>query len=365
MDYGYKITTHGRAVLAACLDLGRPLKLTRAAVGSGLADKDEDLAKVHALVRYAAEASIADRRHEEDRLFLTVRYSNLDHPDVETFTLSEFMVWAEDPETGRETDFLYATLGDFRQAVPGYSEHFPASVWSYPLVLVVSGELQVLITASPGLATTIDLQEAIDRLKLEIMQNELTLPLSTASGEALLTNGGAPLLAVYHPNQLSAALDAMADLEGRMEAGDAASRAYADSAGRRAIANANAYTAGELLDLTGKISAAKQEAITAAGTYAEEQVAAAKTELTGKINTAKSQAVSAAATDATKKDKVVEKRLIYRIANDFNKHNCAGNAHPGTLAVSGLGPPITQLPVPEDVADILDDYIDILNIDGE
>ena len=91
MDYGYKITTHGRAVLAACLDLGKPLRLTRAAVGSGLADKDEDLAKVHALVRYAAEASIADRRHEEDRLFLTVRYSNVEllsrHSSVLIFCL--------------------------------------------------------------------------------------------------------------------------------------------------------------------------------------------------------------------------------------------------------------------------------------
>ena len=306
MDYGYKITTHGRAVLAACLDLGKPLRLTRAAVGSGLADKDEDLAKVHALVRYAAEASIADRRHEEDRLFLTVRYSNLDHPDVDTFTLSEFMVWAEDPETGRETDFLYATLGDFRQAVPGYSEHFPASVWSYPLVLVVSGELQVLITASPGLATTIALQEAVDRLKLELMTNELTLPLETASGEALLTNGGAPLLAVYHPNQLSAALDAMADLEGRMEAGDAASRAYADSAGRRAITHANAYTAGEVLDLTDRIAAAKAEAITAAGTDAAAKAA-----------TAKAEAVSAAGTAADAK---------------IAAHNTAAASHPTHLA---------------------------------
>lgn len=317
MDYGYKITTHGRAVLAACLDLGRPLKLTRAAVGSGLVDRDEDLAKVHALVRYAAEASIADRRHEEDRLFLTVRYSNLDHPDVDTFTLSEFMVWAEDPETGRETDFLYATLGDFRQQVPGYSEHFPASVWSYPLVLVVSGELQVLITASPGLVTTIDLQEAVDRLKLELMTNELTLPLETASGEALLANGGAPLLAVYRPNQLSAALAAVESLEGRMEAGDAAARAYADTAGRRAAANANAYTAGEVLDLAARIAAAKAEAVGAAGAAAEEKVQAAKTDLTGKIAAAKSEAVSAAGTAADEK---------------IAAHNTAAASHPTHLA---------------------------------
>lgn len=330
MDYGYKITTHGRALLAKCLDLSKPLKLTRAAVGSGLVDQDEDLAKVHALVRYAAEASIADRRHEGDRLFLTVRYSNQDHPDAGAFTLSEFMVWAEDPETGQETDFLYATLGDFRQAVPGYSEHFPASVWSYPLVLVVSGELQVSITASPGLATWEDLLELKAELIRGVMMNELTLPLAAAGGEELLTSSGTPLLAVYHPNQLPAALAAVTALEGRMEAADAAVRAYADSAGRKAAAQANAYTAGKVLDLTGKIIAAKQEAISAAGT------------------------------DAAGKDELVKKKLIYRIANDIYKHINDSSAHPEMLRTSQgyyVGPPDALSPPPEDVTDIFDAYI--------
>ena len=66
MDYGYKITTHGRQLLAACLDIGKPLRLTRAAVGSGLIDGAEDLARTHALIHYVSEASIADRRHEEE-----------------------------------------------------------------------------------------------------------------------------------------------------------------------------------------------------------------------------------------------------------------------------------------------------------
>lgn len=202
MDYGYKITTHGRALLAKCLDLQKPLKLTRAAVGSGRIDGDADLALQHGLVSYAADAAITDRRHEEDRLFLTVQYSNQDHQDAGAFTLSEFMVWAEDPETGQETDYLYATLGDYRQPVPVYSSGFPASVWNFPLVLVVSGELQVNITASPGLVTSIDLQDAIDRLTHAIMTNELTLPLATASGEPLLTASGTPILAVHHPDIL-------------------------------------------------------------------------------------------------------------------------------------------------------------------
>ena len=224
------------------------------------------------------------------------------------------MVWAEDPETGQETDFLYATLGDYRQAVPGHSEQFPESTFSYPLVLVVSSDLQVFITASPGLVTWLDLQEAVDRLKLELMTNELTLPLETADGEALLTASGTPLLAVYHPNQLAAALAAVAALEGRMEAGDAASRAHADTAGRRASAQANSYTAGKVLDLDAKIAGAKAEAVSAAGADAAEKVQSA--------------------TD----------KIVYRLRWDMYQHNNGDDAdtHPSFLRQSGsilLAPP--------------------------
>jgi len=289
LDYGYKLTTHGRRVLAACLDLGAPLRLTRAAVGGGLIDRDEDLAKAHALIHYAAEASIADRRHEEDRLFLTVRYSNQDHPEAETFTLSEFMVWAEDPETGRETDFLYATLGDFRQPVPAYSEAFPASVWSFPLVLVVSSDLQVSITASPGLVTYTDLLDLRTELLRSIMMNELALPLANDAGEALLSDGGTPIQAVYHPDKSAGLLESLAALDGRLSgqitrtASEA--RAYADSVGRTALAGANTYTDGKVLDLerrmntdagsvTGQIAAAKAEAVSEAGKAADAKIAA-------------------------------------------------------------------------------------------
>ena len=281
MDYGYKITTHGRRLLAALLDTGQPLKLTRVAVGSGLIDQDEDLAKVHTLVHYTADATITDRRHEEDRLFLTVRYSNQEHPEVGTFTLSEFMVWAEDPETGQETDFLYATLGDYRQPVPAYSANFPASVWSFPLVLVVSGELEVIVTASPGLVTSEDLQEVIDQLKLEIMTNELTLPLAAANGEEMITNTGTPVEAVYRPNQSANILAAIEAMDGRLTAqiGQAAASctAQTSSAKQSAIAAAQVYTDGRIAALqrqietdsesvAGQIAQAKAEAVSTAET---------------------------------------------------------------------------------------------------
>lgn len=312
MNYGFKPTTHGEALIAACMDLGAPLKITRAAVGSGLAGGA--LANTHALVHYITDASIGERRHEGNQLFLSVQYRNDAHPEIEDFVLSEFIVYAQNPETGQDTDLLYATLGDSRQPVPSFRSGFPASVWTFPIVLTVSGDLRVDITASPGLVTSLDLQEAIDRLKLELMTNTLTLPLSAASGEALLTSSGTPLLTVYHPNQLPAVLDAVAALEGRMEAGDAAARAYADSAGRKAAAQANAYTAGKVLDLTGEIDAAKTEA------------------------------VSAAETDAAAKVQSATDKIVYRLRWDMYQHNNGDDAdtHPSFLRQSGsilLAPP--------------------------
>ena len=168
MNYGFKPTTHGEALISACMDLGAPLKITRAAVGSGMAGGS--LADIHALVHYIADADIADRRHEGNRLFLSVQYRNDAHPEIEDFVLSEFIVYAQDPETGQDTDLLYATLGDSRQPVPAFRNGFPASVWTFPLVLTVSGDLQVNVTASPGLVTSLDLQEAIDRLETEFEQ---------------------------------------------------------------------------------------------------------------------------------------------------------------------------------------------------
>lgn len=157
MQYGYKPTTNGRRVITGCLAKEVPLRLTRVAVGNGQVEETVNLADVHELLGYVAEGAIAERRHEEDRLYLTVQYANNEHPEVETFYLSEFMVFAEDPDTGEETDLLYATLGDYIQPVPAYTTAMPASVFNYQLVLVVSDEINVEITASPGLVTFEDL----------------------------------------------------------------------------------------------------------------------------------------------------------------------------------------------------------------
>ena len=171
MDYAFKITTNGRRILAACIDTGSALEITRVAVGKGRIAEDADLANQHELVSYVTDASIGDRRHNQDRLYLSIHYSNISHPDVPTFYLSEFMAYAKDPDTGRETDFLYATLGDYTQAVPQYTPDYPPVSYTFPLTLVLSDEANVYIGAPAGLVTY---DELVD---LQSVQS-LTIPMS-------------------------------------------------------------------------------------------------------------------------------------------------------------------------------------------
>lgn len=159
MEYSYKPTTHGRSVLAAYMALGtKPFNITRVAFGSGKVSEDVNLADVHELLEYVTDGSVAERAHKDERLFLTIQYANSEHKDVPTFLLSEFIVYVEDPVTGKETDLLYGTLGDYRQPVPAYNPAYPPSVFNFPLELILSDELQVNSSAAPGLVSWEDLR---------------------------------------------------------------------------------------------------------------------------------------------------------------------------------------------------------------
>jgi len=245
MDYGFKTTTRGREVLAACMALKKPPDICRVAFGGGKISETANLADQHELLEYVAEGTIGNRSHKGNHLCFTIQYANSEHPDVKTFYLSEFIVYIKDPETGEDADLLYGTLGDYRQPVPQHDQGMPPCVWNLPLVLVLSDELEVKISAPPGLVTYEDLLEAVDRLTLGIMTNELTLPLATGTGEDLLTDAGTPILAVYHPNQCGSVMAALNALEGRL-AGQitqtaANVAAYAGSVGRQALAGATTY----------------------------------------------------------------------------------------------------------------------------
>lgn len=175
MNYCYKVTTHGRAVMAACMALEQPMRITRVAFGSGKLDPDVNPADVHELLSFVSNGTVAERRHEADRLFLTIRYANQEHQDVvKMFLLSEFMVYVQNPETGAETDLLYGTLGDYRQPVPAYTPAFSPSIFSFPLVLVISDDVHVEVDVPVGIATYYDLE--VMAREFAIRHTALTIP---------------------------------------------------------------------------------------------------------------------------------------------------------------------------------------------
>lgn len=214
MEHAFKPTTHGRAILAACAALEKPLKLTRVAFGSGRVDEDTNLADMHELIRYVADGTIGERRHENDRLYLSVQYANdISHAGIATFQLSEFIVYAQNPADGTEQDFIYATMGDYTQNIPMYRPGFACGTWDFPITVIVSDEINVTVSAPAGIVTHDELmrlmnrhdqdtaahqgiQQAVEDMRrqlsdsLQAGQLEITIPDSTGNWEPDEDTGG-------------------------------------------------------------------------------------------------------------------------------------------------------------------------------
>jgi len=188
LDYGFKFTTHGLSVLAACVDTGAPLKLTRVLAGNGVVPEGTNLADMHQLVHYVADATIGDRRHRDNKLWIDIGYSNISHPELPLFYLSEFIVCAEHPDTGEETDLLYATLGDYRQPIPPYSSKSQATNFIFPIVIDLSNEVEVTVEAEPSLVTYGELIDILNSGELGAASTEITIP--TEGWQADTETGG-------------------------------------------------------------------------------------------------------------------------------------------------------------------------------
>lgn len=169
MNYSFKVTTGGRELLAALLATGKELEITRVAVGSGRVAEDVNLADMTDLVQYVAEGTIAQRRHVDNVLFLTVQYSSNSTPGLGAFYLAEFIVQAKHPVTGESVTILYATLGDYIQPVNAYSETMAPDIRNYPLALAISDEIVVNVSTPAGLVTYDDLMGAVEQASKDVV----------------------------------------------------------------------------------------------------------------------------------------------------------------------------------------------------
>ena len=193
-EFQFAVTTTGRAVIAACMAREQPLRITRVAFGCGEPPDGVELADIHSLYRYVADGTIADRRHEGEYVSMTAQYSNAEHPGIPTFYLSEYLIYAQNPVTGQNADLIYAYLGDYKQAVPAWSQGQPDSVFTYPMTVVLSSDLQVSITAPGGLVTYDELIQLLDTSGIGTSVHSVTIPVSgwvsdaDATGYALMHN---------------------------------------------------------------------------------------------------------------------------------------------------------------------------------
>lgn len=253
------------------------LVYTRAVCGSGYVDKTR-LAALTEVQGYAMELSIVDVKPTEEAA--TVRLQLDNRRAVHEFQLYQIGLYAKLLDDDGE-----AVIGETLFQIMQYDQ--PDIVRKVPhvsefVINTIFGRAED-VEGIIDLAAYVSLRQfklTIDGLIQDIMTNTLTLPLAAVSGEALLTSSGTPLLAVYRPDKSAAVLAAVEALEERMEAADAAVRAYADSAGRKAVTQANAYTTGKALDLSGRIAAAKEEAVSAAAGDASAKVSAHNDALT-------------------------------------------------------------------------------------
>lgn len=173
MKHEFKVTTNGNAAVIACMAMSKAPRLTRVAFGAGLVPEGTDLADVHALAEPVADGAVLNVHHTGNQLSLTVQYANVNHPEIEDFPLSEYMVYIVDPVTGEETDYLYGTLGDYRQPMPQYLAGSGACVFSYPLEVILSGTLEVHVDAPAGLLTWLDLERMMTEVQALIAGHNL------------------------------------------------------------------------------------------------------------------------------------------------------------------------------------------------
>ena len=133
--YGCSITDAGRNLIAKVL-VSDYIHISRIMVGQGQCPDDQDFGSVTDLFDPVAQATSNTPTVKEGVVKMKIEYrSDLNGGLDYGFWLSEFGIFALDPETQEEVLFLYASLGDAPQyvksnATPGIDvRRFPVSIF--------------------------------------------------------------------------------------------------------------------------------------------------------------------------------------------------------------------------------------------
>lgn len=277
------VVTNGGAALLNEWARGGTLRIHSAASGDGTAPEAALLAQ-SAISGTRRAASVAGYREIRGGTQIRLQIAA---PQAEGYALHQLGIWAA--LDGGEPVLLAIYQTEEGIPIPSGADS-PDFLYTFYAAIALDNMENLEIIVDTQAAVSIDtLQDAIDRLKLEIMRNELTLPLETDTREQLLTDKGTPILAVYRPDRSTSILAALEALDRRLsgQIGQVAAdcTAHTGSAKQYAVTAAQAYTDGRIAavlrqmeadagSVAGQIAAAKQEAIVAASADAAAQVGA-------------------------------------------------------------------------------------------
>ncbi len=139
--YGFIITPAGRKLLAGLL-AGEKLIYTRVMVGEGMPPEDFDPLTLTDLIQPVAAATSTIPLVEGNQCSMTIEFRNENLS--RGFNLTEYCVYAEDPESGGEVALFIGALYDFPEPVPPYTGG-AGVVRQYPVVLYITDGAEVEI----------------------------------------------------------------------------------------------------------------------------------------------------------------------------------------------------------------------------
>lgn len=175
MQYGFVITTAGRALLAK-LAAGGNLQITKTMVGKGKLADDQIAADLTDLIEPVALATSTVPIAKDDTVSMIVEYrSDLNGGLSEGFWLNEFGIYAMNGDA--ESLIYYGTLGDYPQWVSAY-KNGAIDVRRYPVSFAISAGVTVeLCCAAHAFVTSEELEERVASPETELaaLRREMAL----------------------------------------------------------------------------------------------------------------------------------------------------------------------------------------------
>ncbi len=173
--YGCCLTADGKALIAKLLASKGELVISGVQVGKGVCPDDTYPGTLTALIDPVADATVTVPVYEQDTVTMTVQYRNdLNGGLEEGFFLSEFGIFADDPDEGQIL-LYYGSLGDEPEYVRAYSTG-AIIVRDYPVSITVGEGADAQITInSAAWVTAAEVAEYVESVAATKKEIDFTI----------------------------------------------------------------------------------------------------------------------------------------------------------------------------------------------